>query len=190
MMMTHPLQRPIRVLVAVVVLSGGLAALGAGTWADIYALVFTQINQGAGASSAGRYTMEDTLQVCACSAYTEVSNHYATVSPLSTFSLDRNGQTVAWGTAIVLTWSAEGKPGLFSGFDVYRSETGQTGSFVKINPFPLNEPSYQDTDLLPGRYYYQVFMVDTSDASRAWTPVLDATIVLPLAVAGQWAIYE
>jgi len=65
-------------------------------------------------------------------------------------------------TGLVLDWSNNVESDL-AGYNVYRSLTGQAGTYVKLNATLLSPSTYSDSGLTSStQYFYQVTAVDTS----------------------------
>ena len=83
-----------------------------------------------------------------------------------------NGLASAVGTAEMhCTWTELDKPPTALGYNIRRSETAATGSYVKKNTTLLTTPGYTDSGLDSGTvYYYIVDIIDWDYSATQWTP--------------------
>ncbi len=90
--------------------------------------------------------------------------------------------TTLGASSLGADWSTNSVPGNTLGFNLNRSTTGTTGSFVQINATPIPVPpttgacpgsgcdEFIDTGLSPLTvYFYQVYVVPSSGSASAWT---------------------
>ena len=69
---------------------------------------------------------------------------------------------------VELSW-AQNDYATLAGYNLYRSETGTTGSFKKLNSAVLTGTSYTDTDVEPGKTYYYYFTVVNTEGKEEST---------------------
>lgn len=81
---------------------------------------------------------------------------------------------IAFDQRVELSWNRPDLYG-FSGFNLYRSETGETASFTIIAAgISPNQSSYTDTDIENGKRYYYYLTVTSLDIESSPTPVVSA----------------
>ncbi|NQU42928.1 hypothetical protein HQ520_06555 [bacterium] len=140
-----------------------------------YNLTFSQIASSGSSGESSSYQIEDTIRVAAANAETQSSGSYSIVNPLGHQPLANNGLAIGQGTVMALHWPTSDQPIGSRGYYIYRSATGDYGTYSLVNSTPVEVPPYYDRDLEDGDYYYVVYLKTTTDLIQ-WTPPLFGTI--------------
>ena len=162
-------------------------ANGSGAPGGVYSLSFSQVANGASSGASSKYSVEDAVRVAACSAQSQGSSHYSVFNPIGITA--NNGLAIGTGTTMRITWTESGKPGDAKGFDIYRSRTGQPGTWELVNTAGhLDGPPCDDTGLMSGTYYYIVYLVAADDHLIQWTDLIVGVITCGASV-DTWMLY-
>ena len=74
-------------------------------------------------------------------------------------------QATGGANCVQLSW-VQNDYATLAGYNLYRSATGKTGSFQKLNSAVLTGISYTDTDVEPGKTYYYYFTVVNTEGKE------------------------
>ena len=74
-------------------------------------------------------------------------------------------QATGGANCVQLSW-VQNDYATLAGYNLYRSETGTTGSFKKLNSAVLTGISYTDTNVEPGKTYYYYFTVVNTEGNE------------------------
>ena len=74
-------------------------------------------------------------------------------------------QATGGANCVQLSW-VQNDYATLAGYNLYRSATGTTGSFQKLNSAVLTDTSYTDTDVEPGKTYYYYFTVVNTEGKE------------------------
>ena len=140
---------------------------GSGT--SVYSLGYSQISTGASSAESSYYSIEDVLTAGGAEPTTQQSDSYSIINPIAPDITINSGLATRCDTSINLTWTETEKPTGATGYDVYRSSSGQDDSYEKINSAVITATSYEDTEAGEGAYYYIVFLIDSQDRPQQWT---------------------
>lgn len=136
---------------------------------------------GGGRSSAGTYQIEQRLTFFTKAEARQQSQFYQVVDLLSANRLGaNNGLASGQGTIMKVSWTNNNLPPNTKGFNVFRSNTGNAGSYVKVNPDPLTATTYDDKNLRNGVYFYIIYLQDALDNPVQWTQPFIGVISVPL----------
>jgi hypothetical protein len=102
-----------------------------------------------------------------------------------------NGIALAMGTTMKLMWSEGNKPAGALGYNVRRSESGQPGTYQKINASIVTAASYMDVGVQSHTlYFYVVDLVDANYNSTQWTPPFFGRTESITRSEREWTLYE
>lgn len=128
-----------------------------------YELTYSNIALGGVASAAGEYAMVDSMTWTLTNAEYSQSEQYELTSPMGIGTRANNGLVIGTGvgTEVNLSWQSAGPITVNSetirGYHVYRSLSGEAGTYEKANEQIIVTTSYTDHDLPNGYIHYMVY---------------------------------